>query len=65
MARDVRRRERCQTFQLPPDMQDWLPQDDIVPLVLDAVSLMISASTRRSDVWAAWGTAPFAPSMAR
>jgi hypothetical protein len=40
MARDVRRPERRQPFLLPPDMQDWLPQDDIVPLVLDAVSLM-------------------------
>jgi hypothetical protein len=30
MARDVRRPERRQAFLLPPDMQDWLPQDDIV-----------------------------------
>lgn len=29
-----------QAFLLPPDMQDWVPQDDIVHLVLDAVSLM-------------------------
>ena len=40
MARDFRRPERRQGFLLPPDMQDWLPQDDIVHLVLDAVSLM-------------------------
>jgi hypothetical protein len=40
MARDVRGPKRRQPFLLPPDMQDWLPQDDIVPLVLDAVSLM-------------------------
>jgi hypothetical protein len=40
MAQDVRRPERRQAFLLPPDMQDWLPQDDIVHLVLDAVSLM-------------------------
>jgi hypothetical protein len=26
-----------QAFLLPPDMQDWLPEDDIVHLVLDAV----------------------------
>jgi uncharacterized protein YfaA (DUF2138 family) len=31
---------RRQAFLLPPDMQDWLPQDDIVPVLLDAVSLM-------------------------
>jgi hypothetical protein len=31
---------RRQAFLLPPDMQDWLLQDDIVPVLLDAVSLM-------------------------
>jgi hypothetical protein len=36
MARDVRRLERRQAFLLPPDMQDWLQQDDIVHLVLDS-----------------------------
>jgi hypothetical protein len=40
MARDFCRLERRQSFLLPPDMQDWVPQDDIVHLVLDAVSLM-------------------------
>jgi hypothetical protein len=40
MARDYRRPERHQAFLLPPDMRDWVPQDDIVHLVLDAVSLM-------------------------
>lgn len=35
MARDFRRPERRQAFLLPPDMQDWVPQDDIVHLVLD------------------------------
>jgi hypothetical protein len=28
MARDFRRPERRQSFLLPPDMQDWLPQDE-------------------------------------
>ncbi len=40
MARNFRRPERRQGSLLPPDMLDWLPQDDIVHLVLDAVSLM-------------------------
>jgi hypothetical protein len=40
MARDVRRPERRQPFLLPPDRQDWLWQDNILPLVLDAMSLM-------------------------
>ena len=40
MAHDFRCPERRQTFLLPPDMRDWLPEDDIVHLILDAVSLM-------------------------
>jgi hypothetical protein len=40
MARDVRRPERHRGFLLPADRLDRLPQDDIVPLVQDAVSLM-------------------------
>jgi hypothetical protein len=47
MARDFRRPERRQGFLLPPDMRDWLPQDDIVHLVLDAVSL----SDRLTMAW--------------
>ena len=39
MAHDFRCPER-QTFLLPPDMRDWLPEDDIVHLILDAVALM-------------------------
>jgi hypothetical protein len=31
---------RRQAVLLPPDMQDRPPQDDIVPVLLDAVSLM-------------------------
>ena len=40
MAHDFRCPERRQTFLLPPDMRDWLPEDDIVHLILDAVALM-------------------------
>ena len=29
-----------QRFLLPVDMMDWLPEDDIVHLVVDAVGLM-------------------------
>ena len=35
MAHDFRCPERRQCFLLPPDMRDWLPEDDIVHLVLD------------------------------
>ena len=40
MARFFRTAERRQAFLLPVDMQDWLPEDDIVHLIVDAVSLM-------------------------
>jgi transposase len=63
MARDFRRSERHQGFLLPPDMRDWVPQDDIVHLVLDAVSLM-DLSEYEEDHWVGGvGQAPFAPSM--
>lgn len=63
MARDFRRPERRQAFLLPPDMQDWLPQDDIVHLVLDAVSLMDLSQYEEEHRVGGVGQAPFAPSM--
>ncbi len=63
MARDFRRPERRQAFLLPPDMQDWLPQDDIVHLVLDAVSLMDLSKYEEEHRVGGVGQAPFAPSM--
>ena len=63
MARDFRRPERRQAFLLPPDMQDWLPQDDIVHLVLDAVSLMDLSKYEEEHRVGGAGQAPFAPSM--
>ena len=40
MAYDFRSPERRQTFLLPPDMRDWLPENNIVHLILDVVALM-------------------------
>jgi transposase len=37
MARNFIRPERDQPFLMPPDMREWLPDDDLVWLVLDAV----------------------------
>lgn len=37
MGQNFLRPERDQPFLLPPDMRDWLPADDLVWLVLDAV----------------------------
>jgi transposase len=63
MARDFRRPERRQLSLLPPDMQDWLPEDDIVHLVLDAVSLMDLSEYEEDHRVGGVGQAPFAPSM--
>ena len=63
MAHDFRCPERRQTFLLPPDMRDWLPEDDIVHLILDAVALMDLAAFKATHKLGGAGQAPFAPSM--
>ena len=63
MAHDFRCPERRQTFLLPPDMRDWLPEDDIVHLILDAVALMDLAAFEAAHKLGGAGQAPFAPSM--
>ena len=40
MARFFRTAERLQSFLLPADMRDWLPDNDIVHLIVGAVSVM-------------------------
>src|SRR5919204_274439 len=37
MARNFIRVDRDQSFLLPPDMREWLPEDDLVWVVLEAV----------------------------
>ncbi len=63
MAHDFRCPERRQTFLLPPDMRDWLPEDDIVHLILDAVALMELSAFEAAHKLGGVGQAPFAPSM--
>src|SRR3954453_15031136 len=63
MAHDFRCPERRQTFLLPPDMRDWLPEDDIVHLILDAVALMDLSAFEATHKLGGAGQAPFAPSM--
>src|SRR3954451_9188146 len=63
MAHDFRCPERRQTFLLPPDMRDWLPEDDIVHLILDAVALMELSAFEAAHKLGGAGPAPFAPSM--
>mgnify|MGYP001094261761 FL=1 len=40
MANFFRHPDRRQRFLLPIDMMDWLPEDDIVHLLVDAVGVM-------------------------
>ena len=63
MAHDFRCPERRQTFLLPPDMRDWVPEDDIVHLILDAVVLMDLSAFEAAHKLGGAGQAPFAPSM--
>lgn len=63
MARDFRMLERCQAFLLPPNMQGWVQQDDILNLVLDEVSLMDLSEYEKEHRVGGVGQAPFAPSM--
>jgi transposase len=63
MAHFFRRPDRQQRLLLPVDMTDWVPADDMVHLVVDAVDLMdLSAFEAASKVGGA-GQAPFAPSV--
>src|SRR5215218_1812147 len=63
MAHDFRCPERRQTFLLPPDMRDWLPEDDIVHLILEAVALMDLSAFEAAHKLGGAGQAPFAPAM--
>jgi transposase len=63
MAHFFRAPDRRQRFLLPVDMMDWLPEDDIVHLVVDAVGLMdLSAFEATCKVGGA-GQPPFAPAV--
>jgi len=51
MAHFFRRPDRRQRLLLPVDMKDWVPADDLVHLVVDAVELMdLSAFEAASKV---------------
>ncbi|NJL07092.1 MAG: transposase [Methylacidiphilales bacterium] len=46
---------------LPVDMMDWLPQGDIVHLIVDAVALMDLSKFEATYKIGRTGQAPFAP----
>ena len=63
MARFFRAPERRQGFLLPVDMGDWLPGDDIVHPIVDAVSLMDLSEFEAGHKLGGAGQAPFAPRL--
>jgi transposase len=65
MARFLRTAERRQGFLLPVAMQDWLPEDDSVHLIVAAVSLMDLSEFEAGHRLGGAGQAPFAPQMLR
>lgn len=63
MAHFFREPDRRQRFLLPVDMMDWLPEGDMVHIVVDAVGLMdLSAFEATCKVGRA-GQPPFSPAM--
>lgn len=63
MAHFFREPDRRQRFLLPVDMMDWLPEDDIVHLIVDAVGLMDLSGVEATCTVGHAGQAPFAPAM--
>jgi transposase len=61
MAPFFREPDRRQRFLLPVDMLDWLPEDDIVHLIIEAVDLMDLSGFEASCRVGKAGQAPFAP----
>jgi len=63
MAHHFREPERRQVFLLPVDMMDWLPEGDIVHLIVDAVSMMDLGEFEADYKLGRAGQAPFAPQV--
>lgn len=63
MARHFRTPERRQKLLLPADMMEWLPEDDIVHLIVEAVAMMDLSKFDASYKLGRAGQAPFAPQV--
>ena len=63
MAHHFREPERRQAFLLPADMMDWLPEGDIVHLIVDAVAMMELDAFEADYKLGRAGQAPFAPQV--
>jgi len=63
MAHFFREPDRRQRFLLPVDMMDWLPEGDIVHVIVDAVGLMDLSQFEATCKVGRAGQPPFAPAM--
>ena len=63
MAHHFHEPERRQAFLLPADMMDWLPEGDIVHLVVDAVAMLDLSEFEAGYKLGRAGQAPFAPQV--
>ncbi len=63
MAGFFRHPDRRQLYLLPVDMMDWLPQDDIVHLIVDAVATMDLRRFEEAYRVGGVGQPPYAPAM--
>ena len=59
MAHFYRQPDRRQRFLLAVDMMDWLPEDDIVHLIEDAVGLMDMSEFEKTCKVGHCGQPPF------
>jgi transposase len=62
MAKDFRRADRAQTFLLPPDMRDWLPEGHLVWFLLEVLEELDLSRFEATAKLGAAGRAPFDPS---
>ncbi len=63
MAHYFREPERRQVVLLPADMMDWLPEGDIVHLIIDAVAMLDLGAFEADYKLGRAGQAPFAPQV--
>jgi transposase len=63
MAHHFRAPERHQQALLPDDMMEWLPENDIVHLIVEAVGMMDLSRFEASYKLGRAGHAPFAPQV--
>ena len=63
MAHFFRAPDRRQRFLLPVDMMDWIPEDDIVHLIVDAVGVMDLSEFEATCKIGHAGQPAFAPAM--